>query len=136
VPLVADTLNIVIIGGSQTAKQLILDFESRPFVRVVGVADIDPASAAAEFAQQAGLRFTTDIHEFANLDPSPDIVVDVCGRPHVNPALTETFAPPEEGGPVIVHDLIARLLVSIAADSLELAPSCSVLSEATKVAGR
>lgn len=125
----ANRLNVVVIGGSETAKQLILDFTSRSFVQVVGVADVDPLGTTAHLAERFGLPFTTDIHDFASLDPAPDVVIDVCGRPHVNPALEETFAAPEDGGPAIVHDTVARLLISVAADAHDLVPSCAIKSQ-------
>lgn len=128
-----ESLNVIVIGGSPTAKQLILDFISRPFVTVVGVADIDPTSPGAELAQKVGLFFTTDIREFASVDPAPDIIIDVCGRPHVHPLLDEVFAPQDEGGPAIVYDAVARLLISVAADADELVPSCRVLSTGATV---
>jgi hypothetical protein len=124
----SDRLNVIVIGGSETAKQLILDFISRSFVQVVGVADVDPEGPAAKLAQRYGVPFTTDIHDFASIEPAPDVVIDVCGRPHVNPALEETFASPEAGGPAIVHDTVARLLISVAADATDLVPSCAVRS--------
>jgi len=129
-----DVLNVAIIGGSPTAKQLVVDFVSRPFVNIVGVADVDPESPAAEVAQRYGIPFTTDIHDFADLATAPDILIDVCGRPHVHPAIDETFPPLEDGGPSVVYDTVARLLISIAADAATLAPACRVFSEGTQEA--
>jgi hypothetical protein len=124
-----DVLNVAIIGGSPTAKQLIVDFISRPFVNVVGVADVDSESPAAQVAQRYGIPFTTDIHDFADLEPTPDILIDVCGKPHVHPAIDETFPSIADGGPSIIYDTVARLLISIAADAATLAPTCRVFSE-------
>lgn len=122
----ASPLNIVIIGGSDSAKQLILDLISRPFATVAGAVDSDAGGEVARLAQHTGIPFTTDIRELAGLRPTPDVVIDVCGKPHVNPALRDTFPPEEQGGPVIVHDTIAQLLLSIAANTEDLVPSCAV----------
>lgn len=53
-------------------------------------------------------------------------MIDVCGKSHVNPALEETFH--DDADTVIVHDTVARLVLSVAADSSELAPTCRAAS--------
>jgi hypothetical protein len=125
---VKDRMTVAVIGGSQTAAQLIADFVSRPFVDVVGVADLDDDSPGAKAARSFGILFTSDIHDLAELDDDVDLVIDVCGKPHVNPALEETFG--TEGATVVVHDLVARLVLSLAADSAELAPPCNATPSA------
>ena len=119
-----DMLRVAIIGGSDTARQLIVDFLSRSFIQVVSVVDLGDDSPGALVAQKAGIPFTTDIADLGRLDPRPDIVIDVCGRSHVNPALEETFPSSDPDGPAVVHDTIARLVLSLAADSAVLAPGC------------
>ena len=116
----------VAVVGSETAALLITDFGSRPFVDVVGVADLDDDSPGARAAHSFGIFFTSDIHELGQLDEHVDLVIDVCGKPHVNPALEETFGRDEDT--VVVHDLVARLVLSLAADSSELAPPCRAAS--------
>ena len=120
----SDRLRVVIIGGSETARQLITDFLSRPFLDLVAVVDLHEASPGATAAKRAGVEFMNDIKQLGELDPLPDLVIDVCGRPHVKPTLDATF--PDDGAerPVIVHDMVARLVLSLAADSLMLAPHC------------
>ena len=117
-------LRVVIIGGSDTSRQLITDFLSRPFVHLVAVVDLSEASPGAQAARGAGVQFMTDILHLADLTPRPDLVIDVCGRPHVQPALEETFPEYMQDRPIIVHDTVARLILSLAADSLTLAPAC------------
>jgi hypothetical protein len=123
-PFVVEQLRVVIIGGSKTAAQLIVDFMSRAFVDLVCVVDLSPDSHGGQAAQRFAVPFTTDIHELRLLDPQPDLIIDVCGKPHVNPALEATFPSAEEGGPVVVHDIVARMILSLAADSATLIPSC------------
>jgi hypothetical protein len=125
---VKDRMTVAVIGGSQTAAQLIADFVSRPFVDVVGVADLDEDSPGAKAARSFGIFFTSDIHDLSQLGEDVDLVIDVCGKPHVNLALEETFG--TDGETVVVHDLVARLVLSLAADSSELAPPCSAPTEA------
>jgi hypothetical protein len=119
-----DKLRVAIVGGSETARRLITDFISRPFVEVVAVADTKEDSPGAIAAQGAGIRFTTDLTDLAAIEPAPDLVIDVCGRPHVNPTLEATFPPDDTDGPTIVHEVVARLVLSLAADSRVLAPGC------------
>ncbi len=118
------SLRVAIIGGSETARQLIADFLSRPFIDLVAVVDLSEASPGATAAKRAGVQFMNDIKQLGDVDPAPDIIVDVCGRPHVKPTLAVTFPDDGRERPVIVHDLVARLVLSLAADSLMLAPEC------------
>jgi hypothetical protein len=119
-------VNVAVVGGSETAAQLITDFVSRPFVDVVGVADLDEESPGARAARMFDIFFTSDIHDLGDLQEHVDLVIDVCGKPHVNPALEETFD--DAADTVVVHDTVARLVLSLAADSSELAPPCSAAS--------
>jgi len=120
-----DKLRVAIVGGSDTARQLIADFLSRPFIELIAVADVDESSPGAIVAQKAGIPFTTDLTDFAELDPAPDLVIDVCGKSHVNPILDSVFPDNSPDGPTVVHDDVARLVLSLAADSQTLAPGCS-----------
>jgi hypothetical protein len=119
-----DILRIAIVGGGDTARQLITDFLSRPFIQVVGVADLNEDSPGAVVAKRAGIPFTTDLEEFGELDPQPDLVIDVCGKPHVSTTLEATFPEDDEDSPAVVHEVVARLVLSLAADSRVLAPGC------------
>ena len=128
-----DKLRVAIVGGSETARQLIADFISRPFIDIIAVADLKEDSPGATAAQRAGIYFTTDLTEFAELEPQPDLVIDVCGKPHVNPVLDETFPDDNPESPAVVHDVVARLVLSLAADSRVLTPGCdSTLPPALK----
>lgn len=120
-------LRVAIVGGSDTARQLITDFLSRPFIEVVAVADLNENSPGARAAKKASIPFTTDLTTFSELDPQPDLVIDVCGKPHVNPTLEATFPDDATESPAVVHDVVARLVLSLAADSRTLAPSCDAV---------
>ncbi len=120
----SDRLRVAIIGGSETARQLIADFLSRPFIDLVAVVDLNEASPGATAAKRAGVEFMSDIKNLGDLEPMPDLIIDVCGRPHVKPTLAATFPEDEPERPVIIHDMVARLVLSLAADSLMLAPEC------------
>ena len=124
---VDDKLRVAIVGGSESARRLIVDFISRPFIDIVAVADLDKDSPGATSAQRAGIFFTTDLAELAELDPQPDLVIDVCGKPHVIPALAAAFPESALDRPAVVHEAVARLVLSMAADSSVLAPGCNAV---------
>ena len=120
----AEVLHVAIVGGSETARQLITDFLSRPFVKVVGVSDTDENSPRARAATRAGIPFTTAVSELGELDPRPDLVIDVCRRPSAGSELDQTFPASAPEGPTVVHDVVAQLVLKLAADSYIVAPSC------------
>jgi hypothetical protein len=122
---VADVLHVAIVGGSETARMLITDFLSRPFVNLVGVADSDESSPGALAATRAGIPFTTEVTEFGDLDPQPDLVIDVCGDQALDPGVRTALVDAESGAPAIVGDVVARLVLGLAADSHALPPGCT-----------
>ena len=117
-----NVLHVAIIGGSETAQKLITDFLSRPFISIVGVADIDENSPGALTAARAGIPFTTDLAEVGDLEPTPDLVIDVCGEPCVDSTMQAAFAPGTPDGPAVVDNVVAQLVLNLAADSQVAGP--------------
>ena len=113
----AETVRIAVVGGGRTGTPLIEDFLNRPFIELVGVADVDPKSPGAVYAQEHGVYFTTDYTEFAALDADVDVIVEVSGDPNVKRALKDAFVEHNNRSTIIVHDLIARLITSLVGDS-------------------
>ncbi len=118
-----DKVRIAVVGGGRTGAPLIQEFINRPFVELVGVADVNPASPGATIAHEHGVPYTADYTEFAAEDANIDIIVEVSGDPKVKRTLKEAFVAQGNRETLILHDIVARLIMSMVENSKELVPS-------------
>lgn len=118
-----ERVRVAIVGGGRTGTPLLRDFLSRPFIEVVGLADTDPNSAGAVLAVEREVPFYEDATVFARQGDMVDLVIEVSGDPNVKQALKDAFIAADNRTTIIVHDLVARLIISLAADSQELLQS-------------
>ena len=98
-------LRVAIVGGGDTARQLITDFLSRPFIKIVGVAAPVPDGPVARAANMASIPFTTDVSTLSELRPRPDLVVSVGNAQGMAEELEATFPAGSAGSPTVVHDV-------------------------------
>lgn len=119
----SDTVRIAIVGGGRTGAPLIEDLLKRPYVEIVGVADVDPASPGARIAKDNGVFFTTDALHFASNGDKIDLLIEVSGDAQVKRNLKDAFIAAGNRHTIIMHDLIARLVMTMVADADELIPS-------------
>lgn len=110
-------------AGGRTGNPLLSDFLSRPFVEVVAVVDKDPESPGAVKAKAAGIFYTSSVSELIERSADIDMVIEVSGDPDVKTVLKEAFLERDNHHTIIVHDLVARLIMSLAADAAGLMPS-------------
>lgn len=113
-------VRIAVVGGGRMGTPLIMDFLTRPFVSLVGVADVNPESRGAQIAKTHGIFFCEDTSVLAQKGEEIDMIIDVSGDPDVKKSLKQAFIDSNNRSTIIVHDLTARLIMSLAADSSEL----------------
>lgn len=116
-----ETVRVAVVGGGCTGTPLIERMLELPYVDLVGVADKDLDSPGATAARQAGVFVVEHADVLAAKGEEIDIIVDVSGDPSVKPALREAFIAQGNRVTVIVPDIVARLVLSLATDSAELA---------------
>lgn len=113
----SDRVRVAIVGGGRTGTPLLEDFLARPFVEVVGLADRDENSPGAALARENGIFFTTDASVLAARGDEIDIIVEVSGDASVKPALRDAFQAQGNRHTIILHDLVARLVLSLSSNS-------------------
>lgn len=118
-----DTVKIAIVGGGRTGAPLLEALSALPYVDVVGVADRDADSPGARLAQDRGIFFTEHASVLGAKADEIDLIVEVSGDPSVKPALKDAFRAQGNNETIIVHDLVARLLMTLATGADELVPS-------------
>lgn len=113
----SEKVRIAVVGGGRTGAPLIEDFLKRPFVELVGVADVNPDSPGAALAIKNGVFYTADATEFASADSTVDIIVEVSGDAGVKASLKDAFIASDNRHTLIMHDVIARLIMSMVSDA-------------------
>lgn len=111
------TLNVAIVGGGRTGTPLLEALLRRPYVNVVGLADRDLDSPGALLARQNGIFVCQYADVLAAKGEDIDLIIEVSGDASVKPALRDAFMAQGNRTTVIVHDLAARLILSLATDS-------------------
>ncbi|MBA4370329.1 MAG: hypothetical protein C0418_01980 [Coriobacteriaceae bacterium] len=115
-----EKVRVAIVGGGRTGSPLLADFLERPFVDVVGVADKDSSSPGAMLAKERGIFFTENADVLAAKGNDIDVIIEVSGDPSVKPALKDAFIAQGNRHTIIVPDLVARLVMSLSANSEDL----------------
>ncbi len=112
-----ERVRVAFVGGGRTAMPLLEDFLHRPFIKVVGVADMDPESPGANLARDHDVFFTTDALIFASKGDEIDVLIEVTGDPAVKRNLKASFVTEGNRHTLIVHDLTTRLMLSMSQNS-------------------
>jgi predicted homoserine dehydrogenase-like protein len=110
----ADTVRVAVVGAGRTGAPLIEALLDLPYVEVVGIADKNPECAGARIARERGIFFTEYPDVLTAKGDEIDIVIEVTGDPTVKPALKRAFSLQGNTTTIIVHDLVARLILSLA----------------------
>lgn len=119
----SDKIRIAIVGGGRTGAPLLEALSALPYIEIIGVADRDPDSTGARFAKEHGIFHTEEASVLGAKAHEIDLIIEVSGDPSVKPVLKEAFRAQGNTETIIVHDLVARLLMTLAIGADELAPS-------------
>jgi predicted homoserine dehydrogenase-like protein len=117
-----DKIRIAIVGGGRTGTPLVEEFLKTPYVELVGLADMNPESPGALYAKENGVFFTTDAMIFAAKGDEIDLLIEVSGDPSVKRRLKDAFINEGNRHTIIMHDLVARLVISMVSKSDMLVP--------------
>ena len=119
----AEKVRVAIVGGGRTGTPLLKALLARPFVEVVGLADMDLESEGACIAREEGAFVCQEADMLAAKGAEIDVIIEVSGDPTVKPALKDAFIAQGNKSTVIVHDIVARLIMSLATESDTLVES-------------
>jgi acetaldehyde dehydrogenase (acetylating) len=118
--MVGRNVSVAFIGGGRTGTPLLQDMLDRPWVDVIGLADVNTESPGAIIARDSGVFVTDDAMIFAAKGDEIDVVIEVSGDPAVKRRLKDAFAHEGNRHTIIVHDLIARMMLTMVTDAPEL----------------
>ena len=111
-------IKIGIVGAGKTGKYLIEQLDKMAFIKIVLIADIDPAAPGVIYAKLRDIPVTTDFMDIARLGKKVDIIIDVTSKPEVRIGLRGHMLETENRHTIIVTELVAILLMSMAKGEL------------------
>lgn len=119
----SDKVRMAVVGAGRTGTPLIENLIEIPYVDLVGICDLDPKSAGVEIARRYDIYFTEDVEVLAARGEDIDMIIEVTGDPTVKQKLKGAFIAQGNKTTIILHDLVARLVLSIATGSNDLLPA-------------
>ena len=114
----SDKINIAIIGAGQTGAPLIENLANSSFVEIVSIADLNQQAPGIIFAKERGIPVTSDYRDVVKLGKQVDIIIEVTGVAQVKKSLKEFMQVTGNKHTVIMHELIAVLMMSMAQGNL------------------
>lgn len=116
-------LSIALIGAGRTGTPLLKDLMQYDYIQVLGVADIDPESPGMRLARDQGVACFTEPMELVKAVGEVDILVEVSGDQDLKAKIKAHYEQTANRKTLIMHDLIARLIISLCDRSPTLVPS-------------
>ncbi|PWC56956.1 oxidoreductase [Azospirillum sp. TSO22-1] len=112
------TFCVAVIGAGETGTPLLQQLLSAPFVRVLGVADLDPDAPGMNLARDHDVPTTTDFMDLARMGEDLDVLIDVTGVPLVREALRQHMQDTDNHRTIIMHEVIVQLMLSLSKGEL------------------
>lgn len=113
-----DKIKIGIIGAGKTGKPLIELLARQNFVEIVKVAEIKENAPGLKVARAHKIPWTIDFMEIARMGKEVDLIIEVTGVKEVRRQLRNFMVESQNIHTVIVPELVAILLVSMAKGQL------------------
>lgn len=113
-----DLFRVAVVGAGETGTPLLHKLLDAPFVKLLGVADLDADAPGARLARERGVATTTDFLELARLGETVDVLIDVTGVPAVREALRREMQESGNHHTLIVHEVVVQLMLSLLTGSL------------------
>ena len=111
-------IRIAIVGAGETGAPLLEQLLSADFVKVIGIADLNPDAPGMVIARSHGVKTYNDFLELAGHGEDIDIFIDVTGVHKVRDSLRQYMQKTDNHHTVIMHELIAVLLLSLSKGKL------------------
>lgn len=118
-----EKVKIALIGAGRTGTPLLRELFKYPFVEVVGVADLNPQAEGVKLAREKGVYTTADPMELVKKGDEIDILIEVSGDKTLKRRIKDYFESIGNKKTIIMHDLIARLFITVCTGQQSLVPS-------------
>jgi len=118
-----EVVNVAIVGAGRTGTPLIKELLNHKYVNIVSIIDLNLDAEGMKIGKGKGIHTATNVQELVNLGEKVDLVFDVSGDPNVRRQLVEAYQKSSNKHTLIVHETIARLIVTLVLKLDKLVPS-------------
>ncbi|MHB8846275.1 MAG: hypothetical protein ACYC7L_16195 [Nitrospirota bacterium] len=119
----ANVVKVALIGAGRSGTPLLKQLMKYKFIKIVGVADRKEKAAGIRMAAEKKIFTTTDAMELMKKGKTIDILIDVTGDMNLKKKIKDHLLKSKNTRTIIMHDLIARLFISMSAKKTALVPS-------------
>ena len=119
----ANAVKVALIGAGRSGTPLLKQLMKYKFIKIVGVADRKEKAAGIKMAAKKKIFTTTDAMELMKKSRTMDILIDVTGDMNLKKKIKDYLLKSKNTRTIIMHDLIARLFISMSAKKTVLVPS-------------
>lgn len=119
----SEQVSVALIGAGRTGTPLLSEMLKYSYVNIVGVADLNPDAEGMALAKENGVFTTTDPVALISKGDEIDILVEVSGDVTLKKVIKDYFQNTSNKKTIIMHDLIARLFISMTTQQQDLIPS-------------
>ncbi len=118
-----DKVAVALIGAGRTGTPLLRELLKYPYIEIVGVADLNSEAEGVKLAREKGIYTTSDPMELVKKGEEIDILIEVSGDSGLKRRIKDYFELTGNKKTIIMHDLVARLLISVCTGQESLVPS-------------
>lgn len=119
----AGKVKVALIGGGRTGTPLLKAMLKLNYIDIIGVADMNPKAQSIKLARKEGIFTTPDPMELVKKGRKIDVLIEVTGDMKLKRKIKSHFEKTNNRKTVIMHDLIARLFISVLTCKKSLVPS-------------
>ena len=118
-----DSVTVALIGAGRTGTPLLKELLNYSYITIAGVADMDHEAEGMAIARERGIPTFTDPMAMMALGREIDILIEVSGDRSLKRLIKDLFEQTGNCHTLIMHELIARLFISVCTRHPELVPS-------------
>lgn len=118
----ANTVKVALIGAGRTGTPLLKELMKHKYIKIVGVADWKEGAAGIKLAAKKRIYTTADPMALLKKSKGVDILIDVTGDTKLKKNIKDFLAKSRNKRTIIMHDLIARLFISVSTRKTKLIP--------------
>ncbi len=119
----SEKINVALIGAGRSGTPLLKEMIKYSYINIVGVADLNEAAEGMRMAEDNGLFATTNPVDLISKGEEIDILVEVSGDPSLKKVIKDYMQNTNNKKTIIMHDLVARLFISMTTRQDKLIPS-------------
>lgn len=118
----ANTVKVALIGAGRTGTPLLKELMKYRYIKIVGVADRKEGATGVKLAAKKKIYTTADPMALLKRSRNIDILIDVTGDVKLKKSIKASLAKSKNARTIIMHDLIARLFISVSTRKPKLIP--------------